>query len=94
MIHHPVAIRIAIDDRTNLGGVPFDHQPIALGPAEVLHHIVTENIDPVVVQIGIFTRNAMPVDAAIVAGVLLNKALLGVDQRLEVEDIGAAAANQ
>ena len=94
VIEHPVAIGIAIADRQDLGGVPLDHQPVALGAGIIHHHIIAQGVDPVVVQLVILARHAVPVDAAIVVGVLLDIAFLGVDQRLEIEDVGALAAGQ
>jgi len=94
VVHHPVAIGVAIGDRGNLRGVAFDHDPVALGAGIVGDHVIAHRVDPMVVQLVILTGNAAPVDGAVVIGVFLDIARLGVDQRLEIEDIRACATGQ
>ena len=72
----------------------LDHDPIALGAAVVRDHVVAQHVDPVVVQLVVLARDAVPVDGAVVVGVLLDIALFRVDQGLEIEDVRALATGQ
>ena len=92
VVHHAVAVGVAIGDVVDFGGVALDDDAVALGAVEVEDRLVAEVVDPVVVQLVVLAGDAVPVDGAVVAGVFLDIAFLGVDQGLEVEDVGAGAA--
>ena len=53
-----------------------------------------EMIDPMVVQLVVFTRHPVPVDAAVIPGVLAQVPFLRIDQRLEIKHVRAAPAGQ
>ena len=72
-----------------------DDRDLVLAGHIVGDHIDADPINPVVVDLVVLTRDLMPVDGpAIVLGVLDQVLDLGVDQRLELEVVGAFAAHE
>ena len=88
-----VAIADLMLDAVELGGVADDLDCVTLGPVEVHDDLIADAVDPMVVQIIVLAGDAVPVDGAVIPGVLLDEALLGIDQGMEAEDVGAAATD-
>ena len=89
MIQDAIAVQIAIGDRLDVGRVAFDHDLVALGHRVVEDRVMPDAVDPVVMQIVVLARHAVPPDRAIVLRMLFDELLFRVDQRLEVEDVCA-----
>ena len=82
----------------DFGGMPFDANLVAFFSVEVGDHIVSESIDPVVMDfVVILTGNAVhsPVDGAVVIDVFENDvSRLALIMCSEVESVGACASGE
>ena len=71
-----------------------DFDLVPLGPVEVADYVIADAVDPMVVNVGVFTSDADPVDCAVGIDMLSDDLVLGVDLQFEAEGVGAAAADE
>ncbi|ASP31820.1 hypothetical protein CHH27_00025 [Labrenzia sp. VG12] len=71
-----------------------DDDTVAFVPVEVCDDIIADHVDPVVVDVGVLASHPVPADGAVIVGMFLDEAFLGIDERLEVEDVAARTAGQ
>src|SRR5215475_497780 len=84
-----VTVAVEMLDRLDLRGVGGDFDLVALLAIEIGDGVVAESVDPMVVNVTIFSGHAVPVDRAVGVHMLRNNLVLGIDQAFKSEGVGS-----
>ena len=95
-VHDPIRIAVHVLQLVHFRRVTFDQNMVPFRTTEIFDQFLTETFNPVVVNVIVLARHSVhsPVDRTVRVHVLEDNMFLGVDQRLEVEQISTATAHQ